>query len=246
MPIHDWTRVNAGTFHDFHTSWITHIKEALNDGLLPEGFYALSEQQALSVIPDVLTLATPHEETLNHPAGAVAVAEAPPKVSVHVQVDEATQYRLARRTLSIRHVSGHRLVALLEIVSPSNKDRAKSVETFVDKVVAALAHHLHLLVIDLFPPGSVDPRGMHGAIWQEVDDQLYEPPADKPLILAAYMANTLPEAFLEPTSVGFPLVDMPLFLEEGYYVNVPLESTYQAAYRGMPRYWRNVIEGIDN
>jgi hypothetical protein len=34
MPIHDWTRVDAGTFHDFHQAWITHLKETLNDGVL--------------------------------------------------------------------------------------------------------------------------------------------------------------------------------------------------------------------
>lgn len=245
MPIHDWTRVNAGTFHHFHAAWITHLSEALNDGLLPEGFYALAEQQARSAIPDVLTLATPEQSSLGMPSGAVAVAEAPPKVSLHMQVDEAMHYRLARRTLSIRHVSGHRLVALLEIVSPGNKDREKSVEAFVDKVIAALDHRLHLLVIDLFPPGPADPHGMHGAIWQEAADTIYEPPADRPLTLAAYMADRLPEAFVEPMSIGTPLPDMPLFLEEGFYVNVPLESTYQAAYRGMPEYWRKVIEGAE-
>jgi len=27
------------------------------------------------------------------------------------------------------------------------------------------------------------------------------------------------------------------------YVNVPLESTYGEAYRGMPAFWRDVLEG---
>ena len=35
MPVHDWTRVIAGTFHDFHQGWITHLKEALNNTILP-------------------------------------------------------------------------------------------------------------------------------------------------------------------------------------------------------------------
>ncbi|MEO8496080.1 MAG: DUF4058 family protein [Planctomycetota bacterium] len=246
MPIHDWTRVNAGTFHDFHAAWITHIKESLNDGLLPDGFYALAEQQARSAIPDVLTLATPSAELLNASSGAVAVAEAPPQVSLHMEVDEAMHYRLVRRTLAIRHVSNHRIVALLEIVSPGNKDRTKSVDAFVDKVLAALDHQLHLLVIDLFPPGAADPHGMHGAIWLEAGDTIYEPPAGKPLTLAAYMADRLPEAFVEPIAVGSPMPDMPLFLEQGFYINVPLETTYQAAYRGMPEYWRKVIEGDES
>lgn len=40
MPVHDWTKVFAGCFYDFHESWTTHIKEALNMGLLPTGYYA--------------------------------------------------------------------------------------------------------------------------------------------------------------------------------------------------------------
>ena len=46
MPIHDWTRVDAGIFHDFHHTWITEIKRVLNSGLLPPDYYALAEQIA--------------------------------------------------------------------------------------------------------------------------------------------------------------------------------------------------------
>jgi hypothetical protein len=34
-----------------------------------------------------------------------------------------------------------------------------------------------------------------------------------------------------------------LFLSADRYVPVPLEATYQAAYRGVPAYWRDVLEG---
>lgn len=33
MPIHDWTRVTAGTFHAFHTAWIVQLQEMLNAGV---------------------------------------------------------------------------------------------------------------------------------------------------------------------------------------------------------------------
>jgi hypothetical protein len=56
MPVHDWTRVEAGIFHHFHNEWMPAICNTLNDGLLPEGFYALIEQHAGSYIADVLTL----------------------------------------------------------------------------------------------------------------------------------------------------------------------------------------------
>jgi hypothetical protein len=36
---------------------------------------------------------------------------------------------------------------------------------------------------------------------------------------------------------------MPLFLLPDRYVNAPLEATYQEAYRGMPAFWRNILEG---
>ena len=34
MPIHDWTRVTAGTFHDTHVVWLGNIRTALNGGIL--------------------------------------------------------------------------------------------------------------------------------------------------------------------------------------------------------------------
>src|SRR6266849_3910349 len=56
MPIHDWTRVDAGIFHAFHHSWIEEIARALNRGVLPADYYALPEQHAAGFGPDVLTL----------------------------------------------------------------------------------------------------------------------------------------------------------------------------------------------
>ena len=40
MPVHDWTKVDVGTFHSFHNAWITHLMGKLNGGVLPEGYYA--------------------------------------------------------------------------------------------------------------------------------------------------------------------------------------------------------------
>ncbi len=65
-------------------------------------------------------------------------------------------------------------------------------------------------------------------------------------MLASYVApgpERLPEAYVEPVGVGMALAEMPLFLDPGAYVNAPLEPTYAAAYRGMPAFWRDMIEG---
>lgn len=243
MPVHDWTRVDAGTFHAFHTAWITHLSETLNGGLLPAGYYALPEQHAGRLIADVLTLQAPALAAQQLPTGegGVAVREAPPRV--RRKLSPAPGARVARRTLTIRHISGHRIIALAEIVSPANKDRAAHVEEFADKAENALLLGIHLLLVDLFPPGPHDPRALHGAIWERFDDEPYILPPDEPLTLAAYVAGPSPEAYLEHLAVGSPLVEMPLFLNPDRYINVPLESTYSAAFGGLPLFWRNVLEG---
>src|ERR1700675_1235832 len=155
MPIHDWTRVDAGIFHAFHLNWIAELNKALNGGLLPPGYYALPEQHASTSIPDLLTLhASPAVGKPLPPApatGGLALAEAPPRV-LRKQTGGAVA-RTRRRTLTIRHVSEHRLVAIIEIVSPANKDRPRSVADFAGKIVAALAYGVHAFLIDLFPPG---------------------------------------------------------------------------------------------
>jgi hypothetical protein len=63
MPVHDWTRVSAGIFHDFHTSWISALRNALNEAILPPDYYALSEQVPGPMNPDILTL---HTEPADH------------------------------------------------------------------------------------------------------------------------------------------------------------------------------------
>src|SRR5437588_10290721 len=122
MPVHDWTRVDAGTFHAFHTSWITHLMEALNGGLLPKGYYALSEQVASRMQTDLLTLRAPAPRDVPPVGsnGGVVVGEAPPAVRLRLRPDPRRKpHRRTRRGrhLVVRHVSGHQVVALLEIVS---------------------------------------------------------------------------------------------------------------------------------
>ena len=245
MPVHDWTRVRSGTFHHFHSSWITHLSEALNRGLLPPGFFALSEQHAGNIVSDVLTLTSPEWTNTRTdstgaaaPAGALALADAPPDVSLRVGLNEEDTYRLRRRTISLRQEPDNRVVAMIEIVSSGNKESVKHLESFVNKSVEALKNGIHLLIVDLFLPNAINPSGIHGAIW----DDTFEQPADRPLTLASYNADIEePETFIEPIRVEQPLPDMPVFLDANWYVNVPLEATYEAAWLGLPEPYRKIL-----
>src|SRR5262249_18581512 len=125
MPVHDWTRVRASTYHDFHNSWIIHLKEVLNGGMLPRGYYAQSEQHIDRKIADVLTFHASDPERLRNlpePPGSVAVAEAPPQVSRTLTLTPSAKRR--RRTLTVRHSSGHRIIALVEILYTTNTSTA--------------------------------------------------------------------------------------------------------------------------
>jgi hypothetical protein len=245
MPIHDWTRVTAGIFHDFHHAWIEEVKRALNDGLLPPDYYALAEQVAGDFGPDVLALQVQPSDS-SPPNGELqvgrAVAVAPPRVRF-TATTEMDQYVQKQSTLVVRHSSGDQVIALVEVVSPGNKASRHGIRSFVQKAGEALFRGYHLLVLDLHPPGPRDPQGIHGAIWEEIADDSYRRPDDRPLTLAAYDAGPPKTAYVEPVAVGDPLPDMPLFLLPGRYVNVPLEATYQAAFQHVPQRWRRVLEG---
>lgn len=237
MPVHDWTRVSAGTFHDFHSSWLPELKGRLNDGLLPAAYYAQVEQVAGEVVADVLTL-----EADGPDGGGTAVAIAPPRARHRATLEVDVHARRARR-IAVRHASGDRVVALIEVVSPGNKSSRVALRQFVAKSVDCLTGGYHLTLVDLFPPTPRDPDGIHAAIWGELGGEPYSPPAEKPLTVASYASGPVVTAYVDPVAVGDALPAASLFLTPETYVGLPLEESYAAAYRGVPRRWRDVIEG---
>jgi hypothetical protein len=247
MPVHDWTRVPDGTFHDFHVTWIPLLKRTLNSGVLPAGYYAMAEQVA-GIVPDVLTLQAiendPELLSNAEEAGGTAVAERPPQVAVSAKLEQSIYAAKANR-LVIRHQSHDRVVAILEIVSAGNKSGKAALEQFVKKATTALWEGIHLSLIDLHPPSVRDPNGIHGAIWDALGGGEYRALPGKPLTLAAYSAYALDtpiEAYVDPIAVGNVLPPLPLFLVHGRYWNVPLEESYMQAFAEVPARARGPLE----
>jgi hypothetical protein len=247
MPVHNWTRVDAGVFHHFHHGWIEEIGRSLNRGILPGDYYALAEQHAAGFGPDVLTLQGNHDDendgaTETRSASAAgAVLLAAPKLQPIAETDMAF-YRRKQQAIAVRHVSGDRLVAMIEIVSPGNKASRNPLRAFVTKAAELIDQQIHLLILDLLPPGRRDPQGIHGEIWDEIAGQEYAAPTDRPLTLAAYESALSIRAYVVHLAVGDALADMPLFLEPEKAVHIPLELTYQAAYAAVPHRWKRVLE----
>ena len=242
MPIHDWTRVEVGIFHHFHLEWIGAISRVLNQGLLPPDHYALAEQITGPMEPDVLTLRrpTPGLPPERNPPVGIAVAAVPPLVRFRART-EIDIYAARAKAIVIRHTSDHQIIAVIEVISPGNKSSRQRLRAFVEKAESLLRCGVHLLIVDLFPPGPRDPQGIHKVIRDQFIDNDFSLPADRPLTLAAYIGGPCAEAFVEPTTVNAALVDMPLFLTPEIYNKVPLEATYLSAWEAMPAFWRNVL-----
>ena len=243
MPIHDWTKVAPSTFHHFHNYWVDRTAEALNEGILPPPCYAMVEQPWEGREPDVLTLQAPGGDEIEPGAGMLRSAvTTPPKVRTIARSEESAN--LARqKSVVIRNDRDDRVIAIIEILSLGNKSSRARLQAFLDKAAGALAQGIHLLLIDLYPTTKRDPQGIHGVIWEQVGDGKYRAPRNKPLTLAAYTGGLPTTAYVQPIAVGDVLPDMPLFVDPDYYVPVPLEASYQAAWRALPRRWKAVLEG---
>ena len=134
MPFQNWSQVPSGLFHDFHQSWSIRIKDALNSGRLPAGLAALVEQRSGPREADVLAIeghrqrSRPDEET----AGGLATVARPVTRIVQRSSREIDSVRANR--IVVKHHLG-RIIAVIEIMSPGNKDSRAALRDFVEKTV---------------------------------------------------------------------------------------------------------------
>src|SRR5687768_7449194 len=133
MPIHDWTRVDAGLFHAFRLQWSCAITDALNSELLPSDYYALAEPWD-----------PPAHDAIRYRG--------------ETRDSDDVVYSAIANCVMVRREPAER-VSVIQIVSPGNKATHSEFAAFIRKSAEFLALGVHLLVIDLFPPGPRDPGG---------------------------------------------------------------------------------------
>ncbi len=254
MPVHDWSLALPSDFQEFHSLWIGEVKHALNKGLLPADYYAVSEARIMGYIPDVLTYekaearrnpSPGHGGSQTHGGTALLTDEVAPRVRYLDLPDHWNTVREYR--VSIRNQHSERLVAFIELVSNGNKDRVDAVNQFNDKLEAAIRNGCNVMVVDVHQPGTFDPLGMHKAFWSRFAEAPHGVTDEEPLGVASYHAplqnGTLePMAYFETVAIGKNLPDMPLFLEGRRYINVPLQSLYDNAWDDFPAHWKTVLE----
>lgn len=241
MPMHNWSNVNAGIYHNFHYLWLSTITNRLNAGLLPEGTIAMAEQFISGREPDVVTLQRSDIGFAASSGDLATMTEAPPMPKTQFVIPvEVERYAAKANRIVVRHYLG-KVVAVIELVSPGNKDSRHALRSFVEKTVDLLFDNINLLVIDPILPGPRDPQGIHKAIWDEITDEPFELPNDRKLTLASYQVSPIKTAYVEPFAVGHPIPDMPLFLFNEFYINVPLEATYMDTWNVLPQMLRDVV-----
>ena len=242
MPLHDWTKIYSGMFHDFHQSWSIRIKDALNCGILPKGALALVEHKAGPVEADVLTIDLLGEAGGDWAQRGGAVTAVEP-VARFVQKSTKVRYAERANRIVVQQPVGH-TIAVVEIVSPGNKDSKRAFKTFVEKSQDYIARGVHLLVVDPFPPTKRDPEGVHRVIWDDFEDagREFAFPVGKDRLAVSYDSNEVEKAaYVEAFAVGDVLPEMPLFLGGGYHVVVPLEDAYLKTWAVMPAEYQEIV-----
>jgi len=240
MPVHDWNRVDPGIFHDFHHEWISVTRRELNRILRGSDYYALAEQIVSGFGPDVLTLKLPgNEPEVPLPRDSSMSVMVAPQSKIAIQ-SAPGWYTNRKKSVVVRHVSDHRVVAVLEIVSPGNKTSQWAISAFTSKIQSLLTSQIHVSFVDVFPPTARAPQGLHPIVWEDAGGDCFAFDPAQPLLSAAYVAVEY-RAYLDPFAIGEPLPSLPVFLTPFEHITVDMETTYRVAFEAVADVWKQVL-----
>jgi hypothetical protein len=218
----------------FHHSWATFIAQQLNDGVLPPDYFAESE---ISLGPeleiDVASLVLTSPDAAGRQSATAVWSPPRPKIAVKVDFANLDGCEI----LVYRDLGGAELRAAIELVSPSNKDRAGSRRTFAAKCAGYLKHGIGLLIVDIVTARSAN---LHQVLFEVLEVKNRRPAWRSPtgLYAVAYRAATYRkhprvEAWPEPLALGEALPVMPLWLGVDLCVPVGLEESYLTTCRSL-------------
>jgi hypothetical protein len=236
MPLRDHFHppvLDKHTWDEVHGLWPAMIVRDLFD-LLPTGFQAAPN----------IHLGSPYEvdvSTFEHDTrepgselgdGGVAAASAPaPTLTLQADFSDLDEYEVRIYDAD----RGRHLVAAIEIVSPSNKDRSETREAFVGKVATLLQKDVCVSIVDLV---SIEPANLYAELLARLnrsDPHLAPtPPPTYAVTLRTRKRTkrpTLVDTWFYPMIIGQPLPTIPIWLTPEFRILLPLESGYQETCR---------------
>jgi hypothetical protein len=236
MPLRDHFRSplnDRRSWDELHGQWPAMIVQSLYR-LLPEGYVA-----APTVHPDAsfeIDLSTYEEDEPSPPAdpanggegGATVAWKAPaPTLTLEVDLPEQDEYEV--RVYDAQR--GRRLVAAIELVSPSNKDRPESRRAFVTKTAALLQQDVCVSIVDIV---TVRHFNLYADLLQLVAGSDPALGTEPPHLYSATLRRrqrlrrrTLLDTWFYPLVLGKPLPTLPIWLDSDLGVSLDLEATYE-------------------
>jgi hypothetical protein len=164
---------------------------------------------------------------------STAWSPAAPTLAVETELADTDEYEV--RVYDAQR--GRRLVAAVEIVSPSNKDRPESRAQFVAKCAALLRQHVSVVVVDLV---TVRESNLYAELLDWIGERGQALGDDAPPATYAVACRWRPrggsrwlEAWDRPLAVGQPLPVLPLWLSDELAIPLDLEASYEQTCRDL-------------
>jgi hypothetical protein len=241
MPLRDHFRPplsNRRSWEGVHGAWPTVIVMGLNPRLPPR--YVAEPQVHLgsSIEVDVATYGEGEAGASSagrEDNGGVATAIwAPPRPTLAVATDAPNMDEYEVRVYDTE--SGNRLVAAVEIVSPSNEDRPEHRRAFVAKCAALLQNRVCVAIVDLVTARASNLYGDLLELFGQTDPALAGGPSPLYAVSCRWAQaragdGWLLETWLHPLALGQPLPTLPLWLAEDLAVPLELEASYEETCR---------------
>jgi len=206
--------------------------------VLPEPYFAAPGVHLGTLYEvDIGTYHEPAPESNGGDAGegGVGVATyAPPKPTLTLEPQLPNQDVYEVRIYDSRR--NRRLVAAIEIVSPSNKDRPETRGTFVSKVAALLKHDICVSIVDVVTTSDFNLYAELMNFLDSADPALGEepPPIYAVTVRMRYDGRRrLMDNWYHPLAIGQALPTLPIWLKETWAISLNLEATYDETCRAL-------------
>jgi hypothetical protein len=244
MPLLDHFRPplsDTRHWESFHARWAGAIADALNDKLLPAGYYAEEQVHVGRLEIDVATFETERSGGARPPVdragdGAAGLATLPATWAWSPPAPDLLLPAVFPDSVEVLVFSGEAgptLVAAIELVSPGNKDREESRRAFVAKCAAYLQRGVGLVLVDTVTSRQANLcADLILALGPDEPQRL----GDEPLYAAAFrplLRDQTPsiECWNRALATGAPLPTLPLAIDKGAVLPLDLELTYTDARR---------------
>jgi hypothetical protein len=234
MPLRDHFQAPlfpARSWESFHSRWANAIGDYLN-GILPRRYVSeITMHFGAQVSADVAELEKTGEERGNGALsnGGVAVQTwAPPAVTIAVPIVYPDDLEVQIVDL----LDDARLVAVVELISPRNKDRAEARRAFAAKCVAYLQRGIGLVVVDIVTSRHFNLHNETADLLKLAEDACLPP--DQHLYAVSYRPTSrqksdLLDIWTHSLALGGGLPTVPLAIKGGPTAPLDLEGTYETA-----------------